>query len=294
MADYSFGSYTFPPGVAISDNFGNVVTRTQRLPGLSGGFDNYGDGMAPTQIGNVTISFPLYYQWAQREYSESDYLDAMKIARDAIREMVTFGVQLLIKPVGNGGSRWCWARVNNIPLSENEDRHTRLRQNFTLNFQASDPRWFEIGTENDLLWGDGRTWNDGSDWGGTVPSPQAVSSVKTEWSVVRDGNAETEPRIIVDVGVGGAENFTLQRLVSGSPVDEVMYLTSLVNGDQLIINCRTHTITLNGADAYDVNFDFTTPDWFLLMPGTNDLRVQMDGGGNAADVTLRYYEAYRS
>jgi hypothetical protein len=291
MTDYSFGDFTFPPGVAISDNFGNIVPRTQRLPGLSGGYDGYGSGMAPAEIGNVTISFPLYFEWARTTYSESNVADAMKEARDAIREMVTYGVAKLVKPVGSTGSRWCWARTNNIPMTENEDNHTRLLQRFTCNFQVADPRWFSIGTETSTLWG-AFTWGGGT-WGATVPTPQAVSGTSTSWTITPAGNAETEPRIIVDVGVGGANDIRVQRLVNGLVVDEVSYGGALSNGDQLEINCRTHSVRLNAADAYDANFDFETPDWFLLMPGINNIRVQMGDASNAADVTFRYYEAYR-
>lgn len=314
MTLYTFDDFTFPPGVKISDNFANVVPRTQRLPGLSGGYDGYGIGPAPTEIGNVTISFDLFWRWAQVNYLGDNigvpyFLepeDAMLAARNAIRKLVMYGVKKLTKPVGNTGSRWCWARVNNITMRDNEDDHTRLRQPIQINFQVADPRWFTIGNENDVLWGDGTEWGDGTTWGGDLILSRACSGVSTEWTErtgLRDplyyltlqpeSTAETYPRILVQVGSGGAENIYIQRLVGGAVVDSVCYLAPLVDGDQLEIDCRAHRVRLNGANAYNEYFDFETAEWLQLLPGNNSMRCLMLNAGDEADIYLRYYEAYR-
>jgi hypothetical protein len=293
---YTFGDYTFPPGVAISDNFGDVVTRTQRLPGASGGLDGYGNQRAPTEIGNVQISFPLFYEWAKTTYSESNAADAMLAARDALRGLILDGTQKLTKPVGSSGARWCWARVQNVPSRENEDDHTRLLQRVQLNFQVADPRWYEIGTETSNYWGAVK-WGSmvfgGGVWGGSLPTPQAISGLLTSWTHTRSsGNAETDPRIVVVAGAGGVENLRIQRLVNGIVWDEANYMGSLSSGETLEINCRAKTVKVDGVNAY-ADFEFATPDWFTLLPGANSLRAQMDGSGNQANVYLRYYEAYR-
>src|SRR5436190_4474784 len=58
-----FGSgtrvYTFPPVTTFSTNFANLVPRTVRLPGVSGGFNEFLGQPAPSEIGKVSASFYL-------------------------------------------------------------------------------------------------------------------------------------------------------------------------------------------------------------------------------------------
>jgi phage-related protein len=107
------------------------------------------------------------------------------------------------------------------------------------------------------------------------------------------GNAETHPQITIAVGAGGMQDMRLQRLVNGYPVEEVSYKGSLVNGDRVYIDCQARRVLLNSGDAYNSNFDYTSPEWITLEPGVNTLRLLMAQLTNSANVYVRYYEAYR-
>lgn len=293
MTDYRFGVgsrvYTFPtPMQAIDDNFNNVVPQTTRLPGLSGGFDNFGTDPAPAEIGKVTLSFTLRLDWAMHTYSESDPAIAMQMARDAVNAMQHWGKTKLFKPAGDT-TRFCYARINNIDMPYNENRNSSIWQPVSINFQCSDPHWYELGTEQPE-WGE-FDWDSGVPWGGSS-SPQVCSGTSTTWTITTNGNAPTKARIQLIGLTGGMQNPTLQRIVDAQVVDEVSYTGSLLEDDDLQINCRAKRVTLNSADAYNNNFEYETPDWFTLDPGANTIRLLMGNVGNQAQVYVRYYEAY--
>jgi phage-related protein len=296
MANYvswRFGSgsriYLFPHTVhAVDDNFADLVPRTNRMPGVDGGFDNYGNGRAPKEIGSVRMSFLVESDWARRTYSESDPIAAMILARDAINEMLDWGKLKLFRPMGET-ERFCNARVDSINMPESHERNTHLWLPVSIIFQVNNPFWFQIGTEaphwSEVQWSQFQ-------WGGTAEAVEC-SGTSTSWTVTTLGNATTHPRITI-MGTGaGASNPTLQRLVGGVVVDEVSYTGSLADGDRLEINCRAHTVTLNSVKAYTTAFDYETSAWMELRPGANSLRLLMGDAGDSADVYVRYYEAYQ-
>ena len=57
----SLGSYTFPTTQSqIRDNFSDMVPRTVRIPGADGGFDQFGENKAQSEIGVVSVTFEQY------------------------------------------------------------------------------------------------------------------------------------------------------------------------------------------------------------------------------------------
>jgi phage-related protein len=276
-----FGEYEFPEEqIELSDNFRDLVQRTIRLPGMSGGFRVYGDNSSPSEVGNVRTSFWL----------EPTHPNGLQAMVDAVGKLRTYGLQrLYVRERNSTNERWCNAEVSNIQISENVRDMPHLRQRVQINFQTDDPFWYTLGQEaiawGDLLWGD-------DVWGGGGVS-NAVSGAATSFTITNNGNAETFPRILIKTsGVQTAQNVRIQRLVKGVPADEVLYNATLAISSNLEINCRAAAVRLNNVNAYGNSFFFLTSNFFRLLPGANSIRVLMGDSGSAATVLFYYYERY--
>lgn len=285
-----FGSgstlYTFNPDdqVQLRDNFRNAVPRTSRLPGLSGGFDEYGIMPAPTEIGNVQMTFWLL---------ATDAAD-MQDKKEAIGSMLGFGKKRLYKQPVNpvDGERYCEARINTIDYNErSSDRPDKYLQ-VTIHFQVDNPHWYQIGTEAPS-YNDGSTYNSGVIYGGS-PITQNVVGLDNSFSVTPDGNDITYPRLLLTIpATKSATNIRIQREVNGSVVDKITYAGTLNADDVYEVNCRAYSVFLNGADGYDSNFSFATSAWMRLIGGvSNTIRVLMDNASDEIDLEMRYYEAF--
>jgi len=282
-----FGSgsqvYTFPDTIqTLNGNFGSLITLTSKLPGADGGFDEFGLGVSPAEIGKVSVEFTLI----------SDTREGMTALRDAVYKMRGFGrKQLFMQPSDNAlPPRWCWGRVASIPINEKVAKHTDLWQPVTVNFHVPDPMWYAQGTEA-VLWG-AFNWGDGSVWGGTAPA-WAISGELTDQTVTPVGSAIIQPRIKISCGAGQTvTNPTIQRVVNGEVVDQVSYTGTLVASDVLEINCRAWLVKKNSVDAYTSAFSFLHPSWFRLYPGANTVRIRFANSTDAATIRMLYFEGY--
>jgi len=54
-----FYTYEFDELEAVFHNFHDLLAQVDRVPGISGGIDRWGNDQAPGQIGRVTASFWL-------------------------------------------------------------------------------------------------------------------------------------------------------------------------------------------------------------------------------------------
>lgn len=278
-------TFVFPDEqVSYRDNFRNVAPATTRLPGISGGYDDYGAEAAPGEIGQVQV-----YCWIEAADPE-----AMTEKLDDLAEMAGWGAgRLYMQPTDTLlAERWCRARINAIDWSQNAKSTPHRRVQVQFNFQVAYPRWFEEGNEVNR-WGDGTAWASGAVWGGGGTEINA-SGVLTETTVTIAGNAITQPRIRIVPGVGDScENPVVQRIGAGGAVeDEVSYTGVIAAGEVLEINTRSLAVTLDGADAYTSAFDFENPAWLRLYRGENRLRVLFEDAGDAAVVTVYYNETY--
>lgn len=278
--------YTFPEELIQNSDprFRDAVPRVTRLPGVHGGFDHLGDGIAPMEIGNVRVSF----------YLATDDLGEMDALRDALTALLDWGKDLLwMQPDDRDeAERFCWARLNNIQMPQQEAKFTDVHQTVTLSFQVSDPHWYVPRMEGPL-WGT-VDWGDGSKWGGDA-ALQTVSGTSTSLTAAsNDGNAIALPRVTFYVAAGQTlVNPRIQRLKNALVVDEIGYEGTLVAGDILEINCREASLLLNKQDAYADRSDFLHPDWLRLEPGSNSLRVLTDSASSAGKVAVRWYDTYR-
>lgn len=264
----SFGAYTFPDsiperGTILQTNFSNGVPRTDRLPGMNGGYDALGDDPFPAEVGSVRYRFVLV----------ADTPAEMADKIDDVMEMSRYGRAVLTMETQGGDERFCSAKVNNIGLPIEADVYSERIVEVTVDWQVANPRWFSNSPDS--------------------PQVQACSGTNTTFTVTNDGNATATPIISIDPGVGGisASGLTIQRIVSAVVVDEITYAAALLATEVLSINCQTLTVRKNGTDAYGTAFSADHPAWMRLLPGGNSIKVIL-GGGEIADVTFTFDDTW--
>lgn len=269
--------YYFPAQTELSDNFGDLVQRATRLPGVSGGYRAYGDSPSPSEVGTLRTSFWLI----------PNNISELQGMVDAVNALKRRGVSRLYAQQRNSSSeRWCFAEVSSIQISENVRDMPHLRQRVGMTFQVTDPFWYEINNES-WVWGDGTTWGSSS-WGGVAAQP--LTTLSNDFTETVGGNAITYPRILLSTGVGvTCTNPTIQRLVGGNVVDQVSYTGTIAQNSTLQINTRALAVVLNGANAYTSAFSWLLPSWFRLEPGANSIRVTFSAKTGDPTLKMQYY-----
>ncbi len=283
MADQKlqFHDYVFQHFGSLRDNFRDAVPRTTRLPGLSGGFDQFGSQAAPSEIGRVDMTCTVV----------AESRDDMQAKLDALGKLNYYGKRKLYHtPQGSNTIRWTWARVNSISIPRQIDQHTDLFQTVPITYQCPDPHWYETNNEAWAIGDRVALADPGLDIGGTA-TPVTVTG-SDSWTINHAGNAITLVRFKLVVPTGKSASDPIIQRVNGAIVDELTYTGDLVAGDALIINSRAKSITLNGADAYSSSFDFLHPDWFRLEPGDNTIEVELANVTDEIDVYAYFYNAY--
>lgn len=278
----SFGGYTFENAVSqFQDNFLDLVPRTIRLPGLSGGFAL--DGITPSaqEIGRVTLR-----HWVQAT-SPAEMVNKL----DAIRALASQGVKrLTVEPFPGAAYRYCWASIHNIQMSQNVNQRPSFQQQVTFDWQIADPRWYS-DADGAPYWGE-FDWGDGSKWGGTNAGT-AVSGLTTTLTVTPVGNAPTLPKIsIMTYAAQTVTNPTIQRLIAGVVVDSVAYTGVLGAHETLLINCRSQAVRWQSQSAYAAFTALRPERWLELQPGANTLKVLFGNSGDAATVRIGYEDAW--
>lgn len=271
--------YTFPDTQqSFNTNFADLVPVTQRLPGLSGGFDHYGNDPAPSSIGRVQLTY----------YLLSATRSGMDTLRDACKRMAAWGKQpLWLRPTDGSAERWCMARVNNISINEDLRGNTDLWQPVNIIFQVSDPWWTGLGNSNSV-WGS-FLWGSGT-WGGGTPTLVTGSGSIT---LTNNGSLATPVDITITPPAGEvAIDPIIRRIVNGEIVDEVKWTGTLTSADTLSIRASSQAVYLNAVNAYDSRFSALRTRWMQIEPGSNSIVVQMAEATNEANVNLRYLERY--
>jgi len=268
MADFAVtfaegsDAYTFPNVQSFRDTFGDMVPRTMRALGVSGGVDQYGSEAAPAEIGQVQITCKLYA--ASR--------DDMQAAIDAIRALARLGLQkLTLQPQGSEAARWCYARVNNISVARRPAEQTDRVQLVRVALQVPDPHWYH-DEESQIIY---------------------AAGLATEATITNSGNAPALARFTLAPETSDScENPAIKRMVAAVAVETVSYVGTLTDTDSLVIDCEVKSAQLNGTDVYaDMVID--TPHWFWLLPGSNTVRVELANAGDACDVTIAWKDTYR-
>lgn len=280
MRIISFGDYNFPDApIEFNTNFADLVPRTSRLPGMDGGYDEFGFDPAPQEIGNVTYGFLIRTTGGQ----------ALVDALDAARAMTRAGVRrLYLTTEGTSGTvRWTWARVNNVqtPLNHNEDGYRSRR--VTVDWQVSDPRWF--ADFDDDVYGEG---SFGTATFASAGSALAASGTATEGTVTRSGSAPVYPRIFIRPDSGGTvTNPTIELWQRGFLVESVALSGTAGTASMFTLDCQRMEVLKDGASVYD-SLTAQSPWWFRLQPGDNVIRVRFGGTADAGTVRFAYHDAW--
>lgn len=291
--------------ISLRDNFRDIVPRTNRLPGLDGGFDEYGGGRAPGEIGNIQVVF-----WVH---------GGTRAALDAIGAMATWGTMRLVKQPMNGGrEQWCWARVNSIDYTQAARDLPYTRQRVTVNFQVADPVWRSWPFDARYL-NEGYTLSSGLKLTGWAPF---IITGATTLTINYPGNAAEKPVIrlvsgkfaptwVLDAGyaldsgwyldgqtVGTLTNPIVRRIDVDTleVTHEVRWEGVIEQDDRLVIDAKNYAVTHEDASAGNVSgyagFSTARGAWMELLPGDNRIDVTGTFTGSVA-VFVEYAEARR-
>lgn len=278
-----FGNiYIFPnTQINLNTNFGDLVTRTRRLPFADGGYDDLGDGRGLSEIGSIKTDYWLFFE--SREDATS------KI--DAIKKMANAGLQrLFMQPMDHDmPERWCFARLNNMSIPQDAKNQPHERVKVSLTFQVSDPFWYTQG--NSAVWSGGARYGDGTRWSGNVAT--VVSGNSTTLTLTNNGNTYTHAQIAIRPTSGqSCVDPIVRRIVDGQVLDEVSYTGVLNDQDNLFIDSRKASVRLNNVSAYTNVFNTKTSYFMRLMPGDNTLQIKFAQSTDAANVCIRWLERY--
>lgn len=290
------GTYTFDNVQSFKDNFGELVTRASRFPGMTGGFDELGYDAGLGEIGSIEI----FYAIAVEEIYEMTELVA------AAGAMVEWGIgKLWMQPADpETPERYCYARLSNLSKPNNSAKHTDLFMRVQISFSVQYPRWMQ-DMSSLAIWGKNNNWGDaGLFWGGSgasqnVGSPAAAygwgsgptwgggtlwgAATDMSLTYANDGNAISLPRLIFICTEAAASGITIERIEGIYVRESLSYTGAIALGQVLSIDCRALNVELDGVGAYN-NFDYTHPAWLQLKPGANTLRIRLPSGGGKLRV----------
>lgn len=283
----SFGGDVIPPQTLYQDNFADFVTATERLPGVSGGYDALGTRATPSEVGNVRVDFWLIAPTPAQ----------MRAKVDAVRRWGDLGVQrLVLDPYNGEAMRWCYARVNSIQMSEAVLSAPHRQQKTQVNFQVPTPFWYSTPTGG-WLWDDGSLYNaPGLVWGGA----RTTHSISHNTSISLTNNGTAPAALSFDITAGGTTSSIGATLIAPNGIPSVGFdwLGTLATGEVLMIDGSTWSVQVRRADGglRDAYAQFQPRDdtagFIALPPGTHTLRWS---GTYAASATLTtdYYDTWR-
>ena len=130
----SFGGYTFANQVSYEDNFATSNPSILSVPGLDGGFSNYGQARAPSTTGRVSASF-----WLRATPA------TMVAAMDAVRRLAGIGWnQLVVAPSGRPERRLCDAIVSSVSFDNAIANRPQYLQLCSIVFMVARPVWQSV------------------------------------------------------------------------------------------------------------------------------------------------------
>lgn len=300
--------YVFPASQSVvQSSLPRRAARVERLPGADGGLDAFGTGRAPGETGTLVVRFGIM----------TESRDDMEAERDAIKAMASWGTQRLVGQPSDPDmpARWTRARVVDVDVAEDHDRHTDLLQRVAVTFQLADPRWY---SREDLLYmDDGHLMDDGLVMAGTAAASAGNGDALT---VTNGGTAPVVPRITIRPGtaawsvgnpyalglaelfldeLGGAvvvQGVGLRQIGDdGQVTGEWFWVGSLGAGEALVIDGPAMAIRHESAagDASAWNDFFATRGFALpvLEPGANRFLVLGTFTGDVA-VTIDYDDGW--
>lgn len=267
------------------DNFADVLARTSRVVGVSGGVDEFGRGVALSEVGNVQAGFFLI----------SESREGMTALRDDLKKLLGWGVKKLwMQPSDpTAKPRWTWARVNNINMPEKRERHTDLWQKVTLSFQCADPRWYSHPSA--WLLDSGEVLDDGLTVGGYRASSTTVNNGSTI-TLTNNGSTTTPLYLRFDAGANSVTDLRVSlRDADNVEIGRWRFEDTLSANQILEVDSTALSVTVTDT-ATNGRYDAFNPQigtGFLELPsGTNTLVITGSFTGNIT-MYADYLDAWR-
>jgi hypothetical protein len=172
------------------------------------------------------------------------------------------------------------------PLGINYDHDTAMRLGqvaATFNAFCEDPRIYSSVLQNV-----GVQLASATTTGFAFPFAFSFSfgatTVFSSGSVVTNAGNRYAPAILTIPGP-----ITNPTVINDTTGSTLAFTITLGVGDNLVIDLKNHTVQLNGGN---VRTALLAPDWFLLKPGDNLIRL-LAGSATAVVMNVAYYNAWR-
>lgn len=287
--------YVFPnEQQSLSWNFTNLSPKVTKMPGMSGGFDEYLGGPAPSDTGNINITWKLL----------ADSWAGLRALKDAARAIAASEAgYLFVIPEDQldeaRGLRWAETRLNNMSVPENAAAGTR-EQSVTAQFQAANPVWYGCEPTDDTSepvynregWAhfdDGHVFDTpGLVWGGPRVVQAGIGD-GTQVTCTNRGSHMTLPLIRITGGTV-TSYIGLRRLHprTGAIQEAFEWQGEIAATETLVIDCKQATVILEDhrgdINAYETFYVISGPGFIELQPGANTLEFYGDVSGLSLEV----------
>jgi hypothetical protein len=268
---------------SMPSGFGDILTNTIRLIGLSGGFNNNGRNRNRRAIGTLQASFLI-----RADGTASDMAQKQR----AIYAMQDWGEARLFKEYGDEVQVWTWASITNIQMPQRADDHSYIWQDVQISFNCPKALWY--GKPDMLFFED--AWILDSGLSLSVPKVDAVAVGNGDTvEITNDGNATAGAYVRWDIptGVTVINPTLIRRNEASEIVDELTYSDTLVADDVVEIDARNHQTLKNliASPSYQ-NLDIASGAWLELPPGTTTLEISGSFTGGDALLTVDCWDTY--
>lgn len=150
-----------------------------------------------------------------------------------------------------------------------------------IDLLSEDPLFYD-NAAGELLATVGKVMDGGFDIPFDVPFD--ISAGGEPSVVTNSGNETVYPIITISTPA------TNPKLINRATNEFVQVMTTVLEGDKLIIDMRNKTITHNGLNIYSLQRDGST--FFGLVPGVNVMEIQSDIASDNSKAEIRYQSGF--
>lgn len=150
-----------------------------------------------------------------------------------------------------------------------------------IDLLSEDPLFYD-NSAGELLATVGKVMDGGFDIPFDIPFN--ISAGGEPSVVTNSGNETVYPIITISTPA------TNPKLINRATNEFMQVMTTVLEGDKLIIDMRNKTITHNGLNIYSLQRDGST--FFGLVPGVNVMEIQTDVGSENSKAEVRYQSGF--
>lgn len=150
-----------------------------------------------------------------------------------------------------------------------------------IDLLSEDPLFYD-NSAGELLATVGKVMDGGFDIPFDIPFN--ISAGGEPSVVTNSGNETVYPIITISTPA------TNPKLINRATNEFMQVMTTVLEGDKLIIDMRNKTITHNGLNIYTLQRDGST--FFGLVPGVNVMEIQTDVGSENSKAEVRYQSGF--